>query len=120
MKLRPISAAILFALTSLSLSAQADDARRPYVVQLADKPIASYDGSVNGLAVEIGAHASRINPRAFIFKLHFDRNRPFQRNAGEVARKLGRVLAAFFGGNDDVGACNRWRRAIEKRGREGI
>ena len=29
MKLRPISAAILFALTSLSLSAQADDARRP-------------------------------------------------------------------------------------------
>ena len=50
MKLRPISAAILFALAGLSLAVQADDVRRPYVVQLTDKPIASYDGGVSGLA----------------------------------------------------------------------
>jgi len=50
MKLRPLSAALLLALSSMSLAVQADDVRRPYVVQLADKPIASYDGAVAGLA----------------------------------------------------------------------
>ncbi|WP_312515728.1 S8 family peptidase [Massilia sp.] len=50
MKLRPLSAALLLALSSMTLAVQADDVRRPYVVQLADKPIASYDGAVAGLA----------------------------------------------------------------------
>ena len=50
MKLRPLSAALLLALSSMTLAVQADDVRRPYVVQLADKPIASYDGAVSGLA----------------------------------------------------------------------
>ena len=49
MKLRPLSAALLLALSSMTLAVQADDVRRPYVVQLADKPIASYDGTVTGL-----------------------------------------------------------------------
>ena len=50
MKLRPLSAALLLALSSMTLAAHADDVRRAYVVQLADKPIASYDGAVSGLA----------------------------------------------------------------------
>lgn len=50
MKLRPLSAALLLALSSMALSVQADDVRRPYIIQLADKPIASYNGEVKGLA----------------------------------------------------------------------
>ena len=42
MKLRPVTAAILLLLSGLSLAAHADDTRRPYIVQLADKPLSSY------------------------------------------------------------------------------
>ena len=50
MKLRPVSAAIMLLLSGLSLQALADDVRRPYIVQLADKPISSYTGGVAGMA----------------------------------------------------------------------
>jgi hypothetical protein len=50
MILRPLAAAVLFALSTLSATAHADEVRRPYIIQLADKPIASYDGAVAGLA----------------------------------------------------------------------
>lgn len=49
MKLHPLSAAVLLVLSSLTLGAHADDVRRPYIVQLADKPIASYDGQISGM-----------------------------------------------------------------------
>lgn len=49
MKLRPLSAAVVLALSVLSVQAHADNERRPYIIQLADKPIASYDGQVTGL-----------------------------------------------------------------------
>jgi len=85
MKLRPISAAILFALTSLSLSAQADDARRPYVVQLADKPIASYDGSVNGLAATQPRAGQRLDLNSASVQLY----------SGYLAQKKAAVRAAI-------------------------
>lgn len=52
MKLRPITSAVLFALTvAAATHAYADgEVRRSYIVQLADKPVATYDGSVSGLA----------------------------------------------------------------------
>ncbi|HAT33816.1 MAG TPA: peptidase S8 and S53 subtilisin kexin sedolisin [Janthinobacterium sp.] len=50
MKLRPISIGILMLLSGLSLAAGADELRRPYIVQLADQPVASYAGGVAGLS----------------------------------------------------------------------
>jgi len=54
MKLNPIMIAV--ALCCLGASAQADDIRRPYIVQLGDKPVASYAGGVSGyLATQPGS-----------------------------------------------------------------
>lgn len=50
MKMRPLSAAVALLLAGMLASAQADDLRRPYIVQLADKPVASYEGGIDGLA----------------------------------------------------------------------
>ena len=61
MKIRPLSAAVLLALSSLALTASADDVRRPYIVQLADKPIASYDGAINGLRATKPASGQRLD-----------------------------------------------------------
>jgi subtilisin family serine protease len=61
MKLRPVSAAILFLLSSLTLAAHADDVRRPYIVQLIDKPIASYNGEVSGLPATQPAPGQRLD-----------------------------------------------------------
>lgn len=49
MKLRPVYLAVLALSASLALPAQAQEVRRPYIVQLADKPAASYEGGVAGL-----------------------------------------------------------------------
>ena len=49
MKMRPLSAAVALLLAGLAVSAQADDIRRPYIVQLADKPVASYTGEIAGM-----------------------------------------------------------------------
>lgn len=46
MKLNPI--VIAAALCCLGASAYADEIRRPYIVQLGDKPVSSYSGGVNG------------------------------------------------------------------------
>ena len=61
MKLRPLSAAVVLALSILSVPAHADNVRRPYIVQLADKPIASYDGQVTGLRATQPRSGSRID-----------------------------------------------------------
>jgi subtilisin family serine protease len=49
MKLRPITAAVALLFSGMLQLAHADDVRRPYIVQLADKPVASYTGGVAGL-----------------------------------------------------------------------
>jgi hypothetical protein len=50
LKLRPISLAVCALLSSLAVSASAQEARRPYIVQLQDQPAATYTGGVDGLA----------------------------------------------------------------------
>lgn len=63
MKLRPITTAVLFALTVVAAThAYADgDIRRSYIVQLADKPVATYDGTVSGLSATKPAAGQRLN-----------------------------------------------------------
>ena len=61
MKLRPVSAAILLLLSGLTLAAHADDTRRPYIVQLADKPLSSYTGGVAGIAATKPAAGARLD-----------------------------------------------------------
>src|ERR1041384_7662572 len=50
MKLRPLSAAVLLAISGFAMSVQAADVPRPYIIQLADQPIASYEGTISGLS----------------------------------------------------------------------
>ena len=60
MKLRPVSLGILLLAASLAQAAQAQE-RRSYIVQLVDKPAATYTGQVNGLAATKPAPGTRIN-----------------------------------------------------------
>ncbi len=60
MKLRPVSAAVVLLLSSMSL-AYADDIRRPYIIQLTDKPVASYTGEVAGMPATKPAAGQRLN-----------------------------------------------------------
>jgi subtilisin family serine protease len=63
MKLRPITSAVLVLLSSLAASAAfADDGERhSYIVQLADKPVATYTGQVAGLPATKPAAGQRLN-----------------------------------------------------------
>ena len=63
MKLRPITSAVLFALTVAAAShAYADgEIRRSYIVQLADKPVATYTGEVSSLPATKPAAGQRLN-----------------------------------------------------------
>ena len=60
MKLRPISAAVLL-LATLATTASAQSERRSYIVQLTDKPAATYTGQVAGLAATMPAPGQRLN-----------------------------------------------------------
>lgn len=64
MKLRPVSLAVLTLLASVAVSASADDVRRSYIVQLADKPVASYTGGVAGLQATKPAAGQQLNVSA--------------------------------------------------------
>ncbi len=64
MKLRPVSLAVLALLSSVAMSASADDVRRSYIVQLADKPVASYTGGVAGLPATKPAAGQQLNVSA--------------------------------------------------------
>jgi subtilisin family serine protease len=63
MKLRPITAAVLLSLTlAAAATASADDeVRRSYIIQLADKPVATYTGDVAGLAATKPPAGQRLN-----------------------------------------------------------
>jgi subtilisin family serine protease len=61
MKMRPLSAAVALLLASLAASALADDVRRPYIVQLADQPVASYTGDIDGLPATQPAPGGRLD-----------------------------------------------------------
>lgn len=60
--LRPLTAAVLFALAGVAAgNASADDVRHSYIVQLADKPVATYTGDVAGLAATKPPAGQRLN-----------------------------------------------------------
>ena len=61
MKLRPITTAVMLVLAGLSSSALADDTRRSYIVQLTDKPVATYTGQVAGLPATMPAAGQRLD-----------------------------------------------------------
>ena len=70
--LRPLSLAVLSLFASLSFQARADDLRRPYIVQLTDKPIASYAGSVEGLGATQPAAGGRLDLASAEVQLYGD------------------------------------------------
>jgi subtilisin family serine protease len=72
MKLRPVSAAILLLLSSLTLAVHADDVRRPYIIQLTDKPVASYTGEVSGLNATQPAPGQRLDLASGDVQLYSD------------------------------------------------
>jgi subtilisin family serine protease len=63
MKLRPVTAAVLLALSLAATTAASADTevRRSYIVQLADKSVATYGGEVAGLAATKPAGGQRLN-----------------------------------------------------------
>jgi subtilisin family serine protease len=61
MKLNPVSAAVILLLSTLALAASAQEARRSFIVQLADKPVATYTGTVSGLPATKPADGQRLN-----------------------------------------------------------
>ena len=64
MKLRPVSFAVLALVSSMALTASAQEVRRSYIVQLADKPVASYTGGVAGLPATKPAAGQSLNVSA--------------------------------------------------------
>jgi subtilisin family serine protease len=61
MNLRPVSLAVLMLMSTLAANANADEARRSYIIQLADKPVATYTGQVAGLPATKPADGQRLN-----------------------------------------------------------
>jgi subtilisin family serine protease len=49
MKLRPVSLGVLVLVASIATTIHAQEVRRAYIVQLADQPVASYNGDIAGL-----------------------------------------------------------------------
>ena len=60
-KLRPAALAVLTLLTGMALNAQAQDARRSFIVQMVGEPAASYSGNVAGLAATKPTGGSVLN-----------------------------------------------------------
>ncbi|MBI3230772.1 MAG: hypothetical protein HYZ45_11535, partial [Burkholderiales bacterium] len=61
MKLRATSWAAMMLMSGVFATAQADDLRRPYIVQLADKPVANYTGEIAGLPATKPAAGQTLN-----------------------------------------------------------
>ncbi|MBV6319933.1 S8 family serine peptidase [Duganella violaceipulchra] len=72
MKLNPVAAAVALLLAGAASLAHADDTRRSYIVQLADKPVAAYNGEVAGLAATQPAPGSRLQMGAQTVQLYMD------------------------------------------------
>jgi subtilisin family serine protease len=74
MKLRPVPAAILLLASTLSFGqlAHAEEERRSYLIQLADKPAATYTGGVAGIAATQPPSGQRIDPTSATLQLYAD------------------------------------------------
>ncbi|NVM77994.1 subtilisin family serine protease [Duganella sp. SG902] len=64
LKLRPVSTAVLLVLSAMAAGAHAEAERRSYIVQLVDKPVATYTGQVAGLAATMPPQGQRLNVEA--------------------------------------------------------
>jgi hypothetical protein len=71
-KLNPVSLAVLVLMSGAGAIAHADELRRPYIVQLADKPVASYTGGVAGLAATKAAAGHRLDLASQDVQLYTD------------------------------------------------
>ena len=72
MKLHPMAAAVVLALSALTLDAGASGVRRPYIVQLVDKPVASYNGEISGYAATQPAAGQRLDLGSTQVQLYSD------------------------------------------------
>ncbi|RSZ56906.1 S8 family serine peptidase [Massilia atriviolacea] len=61
MTLRPVSLAVMLMLAGITSTTAADEARRSYIVQLVDKPVATYTGQVAGLPATKPAEGQRLD-----------------------------------------------------------
>ncbi|MTV37638.1 S8 family serine peptidase [Duganella radicis] len=61
LKLRPVTTAVLLTLSAMAATAHAEAERKSYIVQLVDKPVATYTGQVAGLAATMPAQGQRLN-----------------------------------------------------------
>ena len=103
MKLRPISAAVLLLTAALigAGPAHAESERRSYIVQLTDKPVATYTGQVAGLAATMPAQGQRLNVdaaavQAYINYLDTKQNAVISTiNAAEITHKYDVVFNGF-------------------------
>ncbi|USX21633.1 S8 family serine peptidase [Oxalobacteraceae bacterium OTU3REALA1] len=103
MKLRPISAAVLLLAAALTSAgpANAESVRRSYIVQLTDKPAATYTGQVAGLAATMPAQGQRLNVdaaavQAYINYLDTKQNAVISTiNAAEITHKYDVVFNGF-------------------------
>jgi subtilisin family serine protease len=103
MKLRPISAAVLLLAAALTSAgpASAESVRRSYIVQLTDKPVATYTGQVAGLAATMPAQGQRLNVdaaavQAYINYLDTKQNAVISTiNAAEITHKYDVVFNGF-------------------------
>jgi subtilisin family serine protease len=64
MKLRATSLAAMMLMSGAFATAHADEVRRPYIVQLAEKPVANYTGDVAGYAATKPAAGTTLNVNA--------------------------------------------------------
>ncbi|MYM21072.1 S8 family serine peptidase [Duganella sp. FT135W] len=60
-KLRPLTTGVLLMLSALAATAHAEAERKSYIVQLVDKPVATYTGQVTGLAATMPVQGQRLN-----------------------------------------------------------
>ena len=101
MKLRPISTAVLLMMSALAASAHAQEERRSYIVQLVDKPAATYTGQIAGLAATMPVHGQRLNVdaadvQAYISYLDAKQNDVISTVAGaEITNKYDVVFNGF-------------------------
>lgn len=100
MKLRPICSAIVL-LAALSGAAHAEQLRRSYIVQLVDKPVATYTGQVAGLSATQPAAGQRLNVdagnvQAYISYLDAKQNDVIKTvSAAEITHKYDVVFNGF-------------------------
>ncbi|NHZ99508.1 S8 family serine peptidase [Massilia sp. CCM 8734] len=101
MTLRPVSLAVLLMLAGITSTAAADEARRSYIVQLVDKPVATYTGQVAGLPATKPAEGQRLDVDAtdvqnYISYLETKKSKVISTvNAAQITHQFNVVLNGF-------------------------